>query len=144
MITAISAIIGFAGSLIPKLLEMRQDTKDKKHELELLKLQMESQERIEGIKLEAVGVNADADAMQSLYENSKVQVTGVKFVDGLLALSNGMIRPLVTAFLVAAYINNRYLSGVMFTDFDQALLAGVLGFWFGNRSIIQRRFGKGN
>ncbi len=144
MITAISAIIGFAGSLIPKLLEMRQDTKDKKHELELLKLQMESQERIEGIKLEAVGVNADADAMQSLYENSKVQVTGVKFVDGLLALSNGMIRPLVTAFLVAAYINHRYLSGVMFTDFDQALLAGVLGFWFGNRSIIQRRFGKGN
>lgn len=143
MITAISAIIGFAGSLIPKLLEMRQDTKDKKHELELLKLQMESQERIEGIKLEAVGVNADADAMQSLYENSKVQVTGVKFVDGLLALSNGMIRPLVTAFLVAAYINNRYLSGVMFTDFDQALLAGVLGFWFGNRSIIQRRFGNG-
>ena len=158
MLTIIGSLIGFLGSFAPKMLQMWQDKKDKAHELAVMQLQIQSQEKIAGQRLEEVRVNAESEEMKALYESAKIAPSGVTWVDGVLALLTGSVRPVITyaffslyalvkwtqAASVSAFYSNITWTTAMaktWTEEDSAIFATLISFWFSGR-IMQKFFKK--
>lgn len=77
MLTMISTLLSFLSGGLPKILDFFQDKQDKKHELELARLQIErelqlakegyaAQQRIEEVKLDEIKTQTEADTRQAL------------------------------------------------------------------------------
>lgn len=160
MITVIGAIIGFLGSFAPQLLKIWQDKKDKAHELAVMTLQLQAQKDIGTQKLEEVKVVAESTEMQALYENAKVVPSEHvwKWVNSVLALLSGSVRPVITyaffilyatikyaqATSVAAFYSNISWTSALsktWTEEDSAIFATIMAFWFSGR-ILQKFFKK--
>lgn len=158
MLTILGSLIGILGSFAPKLLQMWQDKKDKAHELAVMQLQIQSQEKIGAQKLDEVKVNAESAEMQALYESAKIVPIGVKWVDAVLALLTGSVRPVITyaffalyatvkwsqATAVSAFYSNITWTAAMaktWTEEDYAIFATLISFWFSGR-IMQKFFKK--
>lgn len=158
MLTIIGSLIGFLGSFAPKLLQMWQDKKDKEHELAVMQLQIQAQKDIGAQKLEEVRVSAESEEMKALYESAKIMPIGVKWVDAVLALLTGSVRPIITyafftlyatvkwtqAASVSAFYSNITWTTAMaktWTEEDSAIFATLISFWFSGR-IMQKFFKK--
>lgn len=141
MVTLFATIIGFLSSLVPDGMKMLRDAQDRKHELTILKMQMEmkSQERSE--RLEEIQVNADIAESAALYKTYKV---GVKWVDAL----NGTVRPVLAYAFFALYATVKFMQWSMLPDNplpwhvetlwneeDRAIFAGIIAFYFGSRAM---------
>lgn len=153
MLTALGAIFGFLGSLVPELFKLYTAKEDRKHELALVDRQTEMTKLGLNAKLEEVNINADVQDMANVYQQSQTGIpdTGIKWVDATLEFVNALVRPTVTyiyfgLYLVVKYSNYQIMKmqqtldwkeAVLanWTDFDGAMLAAILGFWFGNRMI---------
>jgi len=153
MLTALGAIFGFLGSLAPELIKLYKAKEDRKHELAVMDKQMESQKLGLSAKLEEVNINADVQDMANVYQQAQAGVpdTGIKWVDAVLEIINSLVRPTITYVYFWLYLVVKYTNyGIMkaqqnldwkaaiaasWNDFDGAMLAAILGFWFGNRMI---------
>lgn len=153
MLTALGAAFGFLGSLVPELIKLYRAKEDRKHELALMDKQMEAQKLNLQARLEEVNVQADVQDMANVYQQSQAGVpdTGVKWVDAILEIINALVRPTITyiyfgLYLVIKYANYSLMKtqqsldwkvaiGMNWNDFDSAMLAAILGFWFGNRMM---------
>jgi hypothetical protein len=149
MFTLLGSLLGFISSAFPDFLNIWQDRSDKKHELEILDRQMESQKQGHNQRLEEILVQADISESQALYKHTS-QPSGVRWVEALRA----SVRPIVTYafFLLFATVKTAALfklldQGVGITDglvavWDietQALFAAVMSFWFGQRALSKFR-----
>ena len=67
MISILGSILGFGTSFLPKVLKSVDDKAERKHELELIKLQAEL--RSQGLLVEASKAESDAEAQVAVAEN---------------------------------------------------------------------------
>ncbi|WP_375319253.1 MULTISPECIES: hypothetical protein [unclassified Candidatus Tisiphia] len=140
MITLLASITGFISSIIPEILKILKDQNDKKHELNLLDRQIESHKLGNTKLLTELNVSKDMAENNTLYSTYKL---GINWVDAL----NGSVRPVLaySFFIMYAYVKYvqyktiqstailvEYLD-VLWNIDDQAIFAGIISFYFGQR-----------
>jgi hypothetical protein len=141
MITLIGSLIGFVSAAFPDLLKLFRDAQDRKHELRILEMQMEQQRQGHAQRLEEVGIQADIAESKALY---KTYNTGIRWVDAL----NGTVRPVIaySFFILYASVKVMQFSAdlpwLLWNEEDQAIFAGIISFYFGQRAMSKLRGGK--
>jgi hypothetical protein len=158
MLTLLSTLLGFLSSGLPKVLDFFQDKSDKKHELELSRIQTErelqlaergyiAQQKVEEIKLDQVQTQGYYQERQSLYQHDiEIGKGASQWVTNMRA----MVRPSITFGLFAllvivdiAGIWYAYTTGASFNemmnsvwdDETQAIWASIIAFWFGSQAF---------
>ncbi len=141
MITLLGAIVGFISAAFPDFLKLFKDSQDRKHELTILKLQMEQQAQGHLSKLEEIQTQADIAESRAIY---RTYHTGIRWVDAL----NGTVRPVVAYSFFALYAAVKVmqfsanLPWLLWTEEDQAIFAGIISFYYGQRAMAKMRGGK--
>ncbi len=145
MITLVASLVGFISSLIPEIMKYFLDRNDKKHEIKILEQQMRMKKV--GISyLDEVMINNDYKETQALYKTYK---TGICWVDAL----NGTVRPVLAYSFFAIYTFVKFLQykiisttisineiiNVLWSVDDQAIFAGIISFYFGQRAVSKLR-----
>lgn len=158
MITLLGALLGFISSIAPDIFKLLRGRQDNVHELAVMQLQIEASKAAGQQRLEEINTQADAAVMQAVYRNARP--TGVKWVDALA----GSVRPIITYCFffsyVAVKVSQYHALAVvdlpwlgdaakaqawfqivlqLWSEEDQALFAAVMAFWFGDRSLKNRR-----
>ena len=150
MITLLGSLLGFITSTFPSLVKMWQDASDKKHELDVMQLQMQMQ--AQGAQQQLQEINAQADIAESaaIY---KTYTTGITWVDAL----NGTVRPVIAYAFFLLYAIVKLLSymaiatspavpfvvvhDTLWSENDAAIFAGIISVYFGARAM-QKLTGK--
>lgn len=141
MITLLGSLLGFLGAAFPDFLKLFKEKADRKHELAILQLQLEQQKQGHSNRLEEIYVEADIAESKALY---KTYNTGIRWVDAL----NGTVRPVVAYcfFLLYASVKIMHFSAdlpwLLWTEEDQAIFAGIISFYFGQRAMGKVRGSK--
>jgi hypothetical protein len=162
MLSLISTLGGLLISGLPNVLGFFQDKSDKKHELELAKMQTErelqllaagyaAQAKVEEIRTDQVSMQTDAEMTKAAYEHdAKVLEKAAPWVSSFV----GTVRPVVTYLFVAelfiinvgigVYLFNHgtlitnvddfiKATDMIFSEDEMAMLGGIIGYWFGSR-----------
>lgn len=146
MITLLASIAGFISSIFPDIFKLLTDRSDKSHELAILQLQSQMQQQQGEQKMQEIGANADIATSAALYQTYK---TGIDWVDAF----NGTVRPVLTYAFFVLYALVKYLQytvigehapmfmylDTLWTGEDQAIFAGIISFYFGNRAMGKMR-----
>jgi len=142
MITLLASLTGFITSIIPELLKLFKDAKDKQHQLNILDKQIKYGKRGEAKLLENIKLTNDIPEITALYSTYK---SGIFWVDML----NSSVRPLLAysffiMYAAAKFIQYKtiskssdimdYLSIIWNVD-DQAIFASIISFYFGQRTF---------
>ena len=150
MLSIIGAIIGLFGSIVPEWLKLQKTKEDHRHELEVLKVQVQMQHEEHQYRLEEVQAQADIAEQQAVYQNAQIKYSGVKWIDACIEFLNGIIRPWITIVFVlfygAAKLAQYHVittAGTtmwptiyqLWTSEDMAVFATVISFWFGSRMM---------
>ncbi len=148
MITLFSALVGFISAICPDLIKLFRDTQDRKHELTILELQMKQQREGHSQRLEEIHAQADISETRALY---KTYYSGVEWVDAL----NGTVRPVLAYAFFCLYFTIKWMQFSLLGDSplpwqlhalwgveDQAIFAGIMAFYFGQRAMGKVRSGK--
>jgi hypothetical protein len=88
MLTLLSTIVSFLMGGLPKMIDFFQDKSDKKHELELAKMQTErelqmlergyaAQARVEEIRLDQIQVQSEMQGQQTLVQAQQAEMQAV-------------------------------------------------------------------
>lgn len=141
----LGAILGLVGAVIPELVRLYKDYSDKKHEIAMMKLQIENAEKMALLRVEEAKALAQMEIDQSIYEFAKpeIKVTGYWLADLLQALGNFLnmiVRPIITFSAMGLWLYGMY-EGYTFTDWQSEAISCIIVFWFGNRSF-QRALGR--
>ena len=157
MLTIISMFIGFLSSLAPELLKRWQDASDKKHELAMLELQIEATEKGYGYKADEVGIDAYRAMVVAAHQE---QADTLKNADKWIVDVSASVRPFITYLFMIAFIGFKIASFFAAVNpnlpwhsaltYNQAMLsvwgeeetaifAGIMAFWFGDRTLSKRR-----
>lgn len=147
MLTLLGSFLGFIGSLVPEVFRLTQDRRDKSHELEILKLQMQQQQQGHTERLREINVQADIAESESLYKT---------FYSGNVSTDkfNSIVRPVIALGFFALYSLLKFFAFYSFSNFsatpfsiiyqtlwteeDAAIFAGIISFYFGNRAMSKR------
>ena len=145
--TIISTALGFGTSFIPKLLDTVQDSKDKKHELEVMKLQIEREEKLQSQKAEAMLLQAEIQRETALLDHdAKSAEHAATWVNNL----RSSVRPIITYLFfalfffvegVAVYVILRVggdvttIANTLWSEETQSIFAAIIAFWFGSRAV---------
>ncbi len=141
MITLLGSLLGFFSAAFPDILKLWRDAADRKHELAILQMQMEQQRQGHVNRLEEITAQADISESRALY---KTYNTGIRWVDAL----NGTVRPVIaySFFILYASVKIMHfhtdLPWLLWTEEDQAIFAGIISFYFGQRAMSKLRQGK--
>ena len=158
MITLLSTLISFLMGGLPKFLDFFQDRSDKKHELEMARMQSErelalaergflAQQKIEEIRTDQIAMQTQVQERQALYAHDiEIGKGASQWVVNLRA----SVRPLITygMFVMLLFVNifgffYAWKTGVPFEqamsilwDEDSAIIfSSVIAFWFGTQSF---------
>ena len=157
MLSILSSILGFATAGLPNILSFFQQKGDQKHEREMAQLQnaqallmaekgFVAQEKIAAIELEGTYAETYAQERVALYDHDKKLVEG-----GSQTVKNwnAMVRPVVAFIFVGELVLINFLSlawamwsGVdfvvasqeVFSTDEMAIVASIIGFYFGSRT----------
>lgn len=155
--TLLGGLLGGAFRLAPELLKWLDRKGERGHELSMQDKALEFEKLRGAQKMAEIGANSDAawntGALEALKDavRSQGDKTGVAWADAL----SSSVRPVITYLLVAMYCSVKVAtfvgsvySGIGFgsalidswTAADQALLSGILNYWFLNRTLekVQR------
>ena len=142
MITLIGTLIGFISSIVPDLVKLFQEHQDRQHELTILELQMQQQRDGFNQRLEEIGVQADIAESKALYATWK---SDIRWVDAL----NGTVRPVLAYSFFLLYFTIKCMQfalidwvnplpwqlAELWDTEDQAIFAGIIAFYFGQRAM---------
>ena len=161
MLTLLSTLIGFLSSGLPKVIDFFQDKSDKKHELELARMQTErelemagigyqAQQKVEEIKLEQAQVEGFYAERQSLYQHDiEIGKGAAQWVINMRA----MVRPTITFGLFALLVivdiagiayawahgaDFKVMMDTVWDDETQAIWASIIAFWFGSQAFSKK------
>lgn len=155
MWAVIGAVIGFFQAIVPDVMKLEQDKRDKSHELAIMQFQLDMKQKGLDSHLEEISVTSqqlESTALQESYR-TELQYSG-KY--------SASVRPTVTYMAMILYIfqkallvcsiifspqlpwlpQNAQLSEVavvVWTAFDETLLSWIIGFWFGSRQAKSAR-----
>ena len=146
MITLLASLVGFISSLIPEVMKFFLDKNDKKHELQILEQQVKLRKTTNISQLEEIAAINNFRESQALYKTYK---TGICWVDAL----NGSVRPVLAYSFFAMYGFIKYLQykmikaafnindivNILWNVDDQAIFAGIISFYFGQRAVSKLR-----
>jgi hypothetical protein len=168
MLSLISTIGGLLVSGLPSLLGFFQDKSDKKHELDLAKMQTEreiqmmergfiAQQKVEEIRTDQVEMQSAAQMQNAaLDHDKKVMERASTWVVNYV----GTVRPTVTylfvieliainlwlcyqLFKIPNLINGvedlNVIGEIIFSSDEMAMLGGIIGFWFGSRNWEKKK-----
>ena len=158
MLTLISTALSFLMGGLPKLLDFFQDKGDKKHELELARMQMErelqmaergyqAQARVEEIKTEQVAMETQAQERSAMYAHDiEIGKGASQWVINLRASVRPMVTYLFVFLLIVVDIASiwwAWSTGASFAEsiiliFDSdemQILASIIAFWFGTQAF---------
>jgi len=168
MLSLISTLGGLLISGLPSALGFFQDKSDKKHELELAKMQTErelqmmergfiAQQKVEEIRTDQVEMQSAAQMQNAaLDHDKKVMERASTWVVNYV----GTVRPTVTYIFVAELVAINFwlcyqlfkipnlINGVddltiigelIFSSDEMAMLGGIIGFWFGSRNWDKKK-----
>ena len=147
MLTVLGALIGFAGSAVPSVIDFFNKKQDAKLEIELAKIKNEALATKADVDLAMFDRRQYADEHQRLIDHDIAITSDETFVGGL----RKSVRPIITYafFIMFATVKISFLIHVTNTegmDFyramelvwdpeTQSIFAAVLSFWFGSRGI---------
>jgi hypothetical protein len=167
MLSLISTLGGLLISGLPKVLDFFQDKADKKHEMELARVQTErelalaregfiAQQKVEEIRTDQIAMQSEAQMQQAaLAHDAKILDKSSKWVVNYV----GTVRPTVTYILILelvainiwvmwhifsmpGVINNiddvLKFADVVFSQDEMAMLGGIVGYWFGSRGWAKK------
>lgn len=147
LLTILSSLFGVASGVLPNIVKLMEVKQDQRHEIELTKLKMEAASK--GLELTAISEGAKADAAEGesvRQHDTAIHTTG--FMEGLRA----SIRPVITycffflfcgVKITIVYImiqkdyNSMDIINAVWDQNTMAVFAGILGFWFGSRSMTR-------
>ncbi|WP_341764041.1 hypothetical protein [Candidatus Tisiphia endosymbiont of Beris chalybata] len=149
MITLLASITGFISSIIPEILKIFKEQKERKHELNILDRQIENYKLGQSKLLTKLNVSKEVTENNILYSTYK---SGVNWVDAL----NGSVRPVLAYSFFIMYAGVKYLQyktiknttilieyiDILWNIDDQAIFAGIISFYFGQRMFNKLRKGK--
>ena len=162
MLSILSGILGFATSGLPSVLDFFKQKGDQKHEREMAQLDMErtlalaekgyaSQERIEEFRTDQVEMQTYAQERVALYEHdAKMSEGASSWVLNLRA----SVRPIITYIFVFLLlftdvagmiwaiktgVDFTVAMELIFSDEEMAIVASIIGFWFGSRHWDKKR-----
>ena len=161
MLSILSSILGFATAGLPNILSFFQQRGDQSHERQMAKLQTErelalaekgflAQQKIEEIKLEEVNAQTYAEERVALYDHDKKLID--KASQSVVDL-NAKVRPYVAFVFVGELVAINFISlfwamytGVdfltaskeVFSTDEMAIVASIIGFYFGSRTWEKR------
>ncbi len=149
MITLLGSLIGFISAAFPDLLKIWRDAADRKHELTILRMQMEQAAQGHQQRLEEINTQADIAESKALY---KTYYSGIRWVDAL----NGTVRPVLAYAFFLLYFTIKCMQfamvdlgdplpwqlDILWSTEDQAIFAGIISFYFGQRAMCKVRGGK--
>jgi Holin of 3TMs, for gene-transfer release len=148
MFTLLGSFLGFLGSIVPEFFKITQDKRDKFHELEILKLQLEQQRQGASERLEVINTQANIAESQNIYKtfysgnqstdklNSIVRPVIALGFFGLYCLLKIMAYYAVPALIEAPFI---VIYQTLWTEEDSAIFAGIISFYFGTRAMNKKR-----
>jgi hypothetical protein len=142
MITVLASLAGFISSIIPEVIKYFKDINDKKHELDILERQIEYSKINNLRSLEEIHISRDILEQASLYSTYKTEIV---WVDAL----NGTVRPVLAysfffMYMFVKYIQYKAIAAnafvieyieVIWNIEDQAIFAGVISFYYGQRTF---------
>ena len=158
MITLFTTLVSFLTGGLPSLLGFFQDKSDKKHELELARLQTErelellekgyaAQAHVEEIKTQQIEMQTQVQERQSLYAHDiEISKGSAQWVIN----SRAMVRPAITygLFLMFAFVEVfgfwfafhkdvpfDVALNLLWDDETQIIWASVVSFWFGTQAF---------
>jgi hypothetical protein len=158
MLTLISSLLSFFSGGLPNILNFFQDRSDKKHEIDMAKLQTErelqmaergfiAQAKVEEIKLEQTQVEAQAQERNALYQHD-IEIS--KGASTWVINVRSLVRPVITyglfGLLVFVEIFGFYYAihtgedfqvamNLLWDDETQIIWASVVSFWFGTQAF---------
>lgn len=151
MIELLSLLGGGLFRLFPSVLEFFSKKRDLEHELKLLDKQMELENLRWQFKSQEIAAMSEAateaEWAKALPAAQTQTITKVRWVDAI----NASVRPILTYWwclvLYTGYkCINVYvavnggaglleIAGVLVTEFDQAVIGSIIGFWFLDRAL---------
>lgn len=158
MMTLLSSLLSFLAGGVPKIFEIMQDKADKKHELELAKMQTErelqmakegylAQQRVEEIHTEQVAMQTAVQERQALYQHD-IEIG--KGASQWVINARAMVRPTITygMFVLFAFVEffgfffayHREVPfeealNLLWDDETQLIWSSVVAFWFGTQAF---------
>jgi hypothetical protein len=146
MITLFGSIIGFLGAMVPDVFSLLRNRADQRFEKELLELQLKQQAEGRTERLEEVRLRTDAVEARAIYKTWR---SGVAWVDAL----NGTVRPVLAYAFFLLYAATKLLQWSLLDathplpwqvqglwgEEDQAIFAGIISFYFGQRAMAKTR-----
>lgn len=146
MITLLASLAGFVSSIFPDIIKYFSDKNDKLHELSILDRQIDMQKSGHTQRIEEINVLGEIMEAKALYQTYS---TGITWVDAL----NGTVRPILAYsffFLYALVKMLQFISipegsdvanylEILWTTEDQAIFAGIISFYYGQRTIAKIR-----
>tara|TARA_R110002012_G_scaffold315751_1_gene529998 strand:- start:39775 stop:40221 length:447 start_codon:yes stop_codon:yes gene_type:complete len=145
MLSLLGSVLGFGTSIVPKVFDMIQDGKDKKHEIELMREQREIAKAAGAIKLQQTHVEADIREQEALMEHSaQLQERASPFIRNLAA----SVRPCITYLIFIEFavltlcVSMGWMTAeqyqMIWNNEFQAVYAGIISFWFGSRTMARK------
>lgn len=152
----LGAVLGLLGSALPEVFKLFKDHSDKKHEKEMLQLQLQMQEKLVQLRIQEAQAIADV----KVYDFAAVstpQPSGKWWIDLINALAylyNTSVRPTVTYLLIGLYMFVKLAqvkvltsAGVqwytaltqVWSGADGEFVGAVVAFWFGSRQFLRRK-----
>lgn len=161
MLTLFTTLISFLTGGVPKLLDFFQDRQDKKHELELARLQVQqqlelqkagyqAQQQLEEIRTDQITIQTQAEERVALY-NHDIEIG--KGASRWVINARAMVRPTITYglfFLLVcvdiagvwyAWTQNvpfKDMMDLVWDDDTQLIWASVIAFWFGTQAFSKK------
>jgi hypothetical protein len=158
MLTLISTVVSFLMGGVPKFLDFFQDRADKKHELELARMQTErelqmlekgyaAQAKVEEIHTEQIAIQADANVHMALLAHDTESAKGAS---QWVINARAMVRPAITygMFLLLAFVDifgfwfafHREVDfevalNQLWDDESQQIFASIIAFYFGGQAF---------
>ena len=162
MLSLVGTILGLLGGLLPELLKFFNNKEDHRHEAAMGQLQIDSMKLQGQIKLEEINATADIEEAKAIYAQAEQKITGVRWIDGLVALYASSVRPTLTYgfFLLYGFVKLsafityseagwkwNQVATQIWTQEDFAVFSTIMAFWFGSRFLrasLSRINGKTN
>ena len=145
MLSLFGSLLGFGTSFLPKIMDYFQDKQDKAHELSMLAAQTDAQIRLEGVRLQAMNVEADIRESEALLKyDAKLNSRASKWVVNLAASVRPVLSYLffIEFFVLTPCVNMGWMDLEQYTAIwnaeMQAIFAAVVSFWFGSRTMARR------
>ena len=165
MLTLLSTVISFLMGGMPKIFDFFQDKADKKHELELARMQTEkelqmlekgylAQQKVEEIRLDEMKVNANVQSEQTQAQVHMALLAhdteSAKGASQWVINARAMVRPGITygMFALLAFVDifgfiYAFKTGVAFDvalnqlwdDDSQQVFASIVAFYFGGQAF---------